>query len=434
MGQPDYDALAQQHGGTAAVDYDALAAQHGGSVAQGATHKETVLGALGSDLAGFVPKSLKDAAKGVGQNLLDVSSMGLLPTARVLQNAYQRVKSGQSLPYAAGAAEAQGLGANVPAMESAAERGDVSGVIGHSLSVPVTLLGGEAIGRGAGYAGGAAKRLALLGKTPEAAYESALKPSTTIPEAKRAAIVQTGLQEGIPVSKAGIEKLSNRIDELNSAIDAKIKAGAGQGITVDPHAVASRLADTAQKFSMQVNPEADVNAVANAGNEFLRNNPNPIPADQAQALKQGTYKQLGSKAYGELGSATIEAQKALARGIKEELASQIPEISQLNAADSKLYDLKPVLERAVNRIGNHQIMGIGTPIVTGAVKAVSKSSSLAAVAGVMKAVLDNPAVKSRLAIAISKGGNIPVAAASQKVAAYRMALANAENEQVQSQP
>jgi hypothetical protein len=62
------------------------------------------------------------------------------------------------------------------------------------------------------------------------------------------------------------------------------------------------------------------------------------------------------------------------------------------------------LEHAVNRIGNHQLLGIGTPIAAGATKAVTGSNKLAAVAGLLKAVLDNPAVKSNLAIALKARG------------------------------
>jgi hypothetical protein len=103
-------------------------------------------------------------------------------------------------------------------------------------------------------------------------------------------------------------------------------------------------------------------------------------------------------------TSTIEAQKALARGIKEELANQFPELSDLNAREGGLLDLQPVLEKAVQRIGNHQIMGIGTPITAGAAKVVSGSNKVGAVAGLMKAVLDNPAVKSKLAIALNQAG------------------------------
>jgi hypothetical protein len=68
----------------------------------------------------------------------------------------------------------------------------------------------------------------------------------------------------------------------------------------------------------------------------LRKQPNDISTSDAQALKTGTYRQLKSKSYGEMKSATIESQKALTRGIKEELANQFPEIAKLNAKEGEL--------------------------------------------------------------------------------------------------
>jgi hypothetical protein len=144
-------------------------------------------------------------------------------------------------------------------------------------------------------------------------------------------------------------------------------------------------------------------------------------ASDAQAMKQGTYRVLAGK-YGEQGSASVEAQKALARGLKEEIATQFPEIGNLNAQESQLLDLQPVLERAVNRITNQQAIGIGAPIAGTAVKAATGSTGAGAVAMMMKSVLDNPAVKSRLAIAVSKASNIPPAQAIARVQAYSSAL------------
>ena len=69
-----------------------------------------------------------------------------------------------------------------------------------------------------------------------------------------------------------------------------------------------------------------------------------IPVQLAQKLKQGTYKVLSGK-YGEAGSAATEAQKALARGLKEEIASEVPAIAGLNAHESKLIDTLNVAER-----------------------------------------------------------------------------------------
>jgi hypothetical protein len=147
-------------------------------------------------------------------------------------------------------------------------------------------------------------------------------------------------------------------------------------------------------------------------------------ASDAQTMKQGTYQVLRGK-YGEQGSASVEAQKALARGLKEEIATQFPEINGLNAAETRLLDLQPVLERAVNRISNHQAVGIGTPIAGAAAKAVSGSATVGVVAGVLKGVLDNPNVKSRLAIMVSKANKIPISQAIGRVNTYSASLGSA---------
>jgi hypothetical protein len=300
-----------------------------------------------------------------------------------------------------------------------------------------------------------AGRMALLGKTPEGAYESALKPSTTISPADRAAMVQTGLDQGIPVSKGGVEKIGALIDGLNQSIKAEIASDPTRPI--DPNAVATRTTATSAKFANQVNAQPDLNAIEASKQQFLaeqgakpgtpaippkptglldaRGNPimdagtpakpptpaPPMNAADAQSMKQGTYQVLRGK-YGEQGSASVEAQKALARGLKEEIANQFPEINNLNAQESKLFDLQPALERAVNRVANHQLIGIGTPVAGAAAEAVTGSSGAGAVASVLKAVLDNPNVKSRLAIAVSHAQKIPLGSASAKVQAYSSAL------------
>ena len=302
-------------------------------------------------------------------------------------------------------------------------------VVGSALLGEAAAPIASAVGKVAGVP---ASRALLLGKTPEEAYESALKPSTTLSEAQRANIVQTGLQQGIPVSKSGLETLGDRVDALNQAIKGEIAADPTRPI--DPNMVATRADIAKAKFAKQVNAQPDLNAIEASKQQFLTEQGAPaapaigprapapaMNAIDAQEMKQGTYSVLRGK-YGEQGSATVEAQKSLARGLKEEIANQFPEINDLNAQESKLLDLQPVLERAVNRISNHQLVGIGTPIVAGAAKAVTGSAGVGVVAGVLKSVLDNPLVKSRLAISLSKGAKIPYAAAVARVGAYSAAL------------
>lgn len=292
---------------------------------------------------------------------------------------------------------------------------------------------GSSVGQGIAIAGpGALKDAAVTIPGADAAkgiaermYQSALKPSRTMGAAKIESAVNTGLEQQIPVSAPGAEKLGDLIDDLNDKIKAQIASGPTN--TVNKFAVTSRLRDTAKAFSTQVNPESDLSAVSESGNEFLRNQPNQIPAADAQALKQGTYKQLKNRAYGELGTATVESQKALARGIKEELVNQFPEIGDLNAQESKAINLDGALQSAVQRIGNHQLIGIGTPIVGSAAGVATGSAPAVAVAGALKAIIDNPVIKSKLAIQLWKAGRgkVTLNMAKARVAGYVSALGNA---------
>ncbi|MGH8337643.1 MAG: hypothetical protein ACRETL_12660, partial [Gammaproteobacteria bacterium] len=304
-----------------------------------------------------------------------------------------------------------------------------------------------------------AGRAILLGKTPEAAYESALKPSVTLSPAERTSVVNTGLKNSIPISTSGVEKIGELIDNYNKDIQNTVNS-AGPNRPIDPNQVATRADAAKAKFYNQVNAQGDVNAIDASKQQFLaeqgaksgtpakppqptglldaQGNPimstgtpaqpatpaPPMSASDAQAMKQGTYQVLRGK-FGEQGSAAVEAQKNLARGLKEEIANQFPEIGNLNAQESKLLDLQPVLERAVARNSNHQLIGIGTPVAGAAVKAVTGSGGAAAAASVLKSVLDNPMVKSRLAIAVSKGARIPYADALGRVGAYSTALSAA---------
>jgi hypothetical protein len=253
-----------------------------------------------------------------------------------------------------------------------------------------------------------------------------LKPSTTLSQDERAAVVKTGLENEIPVSKQGLKDIGTAIENINQKVKDTISADPNRPI--DPNAVATRADAAKAKFANQVNAQGDLNAIDASKQQFLSEQggtaQTPAPAmgaAKAQAMKQGTYRVLAGK-FGEQGSAAVEAQKALARGLKEEIATQFPELSNLNANESKLLDLQPVLERAVNRTANHQLLGIGTPIAASTGTVITGSGGAGAVVGALKMVLDNPMVKSKLAIALSKGAKIPYAQALGKVAQYSSTL------------
>lgn len=264
--------------------------------------------------------------------------------------------------------------------------------------------------------------------TAQGLMKSALKPGVadapTLADVRQ--VVDTSLKNQIPVNEAGAAKLHSLIEDYGKKTQAVIDARTRQGATVDPNAVASRLD---QVNTSQVLPEKDVATINKAKEAFLarkgaraaqppqptglvdaQGNPvmtagtpavpaQPVSFDVAQAEKQGTYRQNAAK-YGEMSQAQMEAEKALARGYKEELEAKAPELKLLNEQESKFLGLQPALERAVRRAGNQDVASL-KDIAAGAAGGVAAGPGGAAL-GLTARVFDYPGLKSKLAIAINQ--------------------------------
>jgi hypothetical protein len=274
------------------------------------------------------------------------------------------------------------------------------------------------------------------GLNAEDLYRTALRPRIDTPVEDVRQMVQTGLTNTLPVSESGAEALQGLLTDLQSKIEAKTKAAGAAGITIDPKKVAQRVDEIEARMGgtySQVNPVKDRQTIQRSREEFLAENtlpgqtavpPQPtgmldpygrpimtpgqpatlsqsipIPADDAQRMKVGTYQKIRQD-YGAMSTAQVESQKALARGLKEELSAALPELTGLNESQGKLLDLQPVLESAVNKAANRS--GWFKHMVTAGAATAIGGKPLGAVYSIMSAVLDDPAVRSRLAIAINK--------------------------------
>lgn len=82
-----------------------------------------------------------------------------------------------------------------------------------------------------------------------------------------------------------------------------------------------------------------------------------IPIQLAQELKQGTYRILDKK-YGQVSTAEDEGQKAIARGLKEQVAKAAPEVSGMNAKESELINALKLVERRSLQTGNKNTLGL----------------------------------------------------------------------------
>lgn len=171
-------------------------------------------------------------------------------------------------------------------------------------------------------------------------------------------VVKTLLNEGVNVTPGGVRKLQTLLSASKQDIAAAIAPV--QDVEIPAFRVASRLSDVAKRFGNQVNPNADLEAVSQVGENFLQHpaisERGTLTLEQAQRLKQGTYQQIGKK-YGELSGATIEAEKALARGLKEEVAAEVPTLDALNERHGQLLEALTAVGKRAALAGNRDPVG-----------------------------------------------------------------------------
>lgn len=127
---------------------------------------------------------------------------------------------------------------------------------------------------------------------------------------------------------------------------------------------------------------------------------------EAQEMKKTLYA-LNRKHYGELKTAQTEGYKAIARGLKEELVKQNPELAGLNKNAAELINLETILEKSLNRVGNYDIIRLGDTIMAG-VGGVVGGYPGAASAGFFKRILEAPRVKVALGKALARAKKKPI--------------------------
>ena len=191
--------------------------------------------------------------------------------------------------------------------------------------------------------------------------QSATKPTLEAHKSgDAAAAIETMLQRGYNPTEGGVKAMDAQISKLASQVDEIVKNSTS---TVNKGEVGLSLKDSFNRFRNQVNPSADLSALRNAWLEF-RSHPDligkmEIPVQKAQAMKQGTYNALGNKAYtGEMKGAEIEAQKGLARGLKEGINKAHPEVAPLNNLQGEFINARDVAMRRALMSGNTNILSL----------------------------------------------------------------------------
>lgn len=215
----------------------------------------------------------------------------------------------------------------------------------------------------------------VLGRSANKLMMSAIKPGKKELESGAGQqAVKTMLEEGVnptvgrTIFGRGLDTLQDKVYSLNNQIKDMI---ANSTSKVSKQNVLNYLDDLENQYKYQVASDADVSAVRAVRKQFESNPllpkaqktglietmtpaPDEFPVQLAQKMKQGTYKSIGEKNFVELGGANKEAQRAAAKGLKEEIARVEPQVNLLNAKESKLINALDVAEsRAYNALKNN---------------------------------------------------------------------------------
>jgi hypothetical protein len=338
-------------------------------------------------------------------------------------------------------------------------------------------VGAEAAVQGAGEFGGRALAVpfsfVLKKFSPYALYGGALKPSTALKVAERNRIIQTGLK-GIPTSDTGYSSLMKAVEQTSHQINQEIAKKSPQfGHVIDPNNVLDRLDAMIEHYEKQAYPNEDIQTIKKVRDSFAKRHsyeapyteiaPNrpgslsridaagkpvgayvpvkekattvmkPLTLAEAQAEKQGTYR-FNKPGYGSLGGAQLEAEKNMAHTLREQITAIFPEVEGLNRHDRSLIELEEQLRKFVGRQGNKNMIGLvpavaaaGTGLFGGLMsdnkKTGAESGAVGGVLAFAVMALDDPEIKSKLAITLAKAAKSRLSGIASGVAKHALPAA-----------
>lgn len=248
-------------------------------------------------------------------------------------------------------------------------------------------------------------------------YKTILKPQTALSRKAAEKIVQTGLKEGIPITEQGAQKLDDLISGINKQMEDVIKQGPQEKVRI------GALLEPVEKLIETYKGRADVSKDAIQGlKKYMQNMRSEhgltISLERANEMKKYIYKQLNEhyRAFGKgqiskMSDEVAEGRKKVASGVMQELRRQFPILESLGPKDKALIDLSEQLNRAVGRLSNREVGGLALDILGGTAGATAGTiegkdvagGGVGAALGFLGArALRNPALMSRLAIALSK--------------------------------
>lgn len=239
-------------------------------------------------------------------------------------------------------------------------------------------------------------------------YETTAKLGTTLTKDQRARMVDTALDNDLPPTQAGVQKLDSLADDIHRQIDSLVSKSvkADEGVPVS--AVFRYLKQLRQeKGGIKIDSKEDLAAIDAYAKKLKaaadKSGKSHYTAADLQVIKKDLYEKINWKAKRMTDTPIEEGiYKNIARGAKEGVEELVPKSKALNAEWGKLLELKPELQRAANRIENRDIVSLSSlPLMIGGGIAGDLKG---AAAGLGLSALLHPKVSGAAAIWLNKAG------------------------------
>lgn len=264
-----------------------------------------------------------------------------------------------------------------------------------------------------GLAVSGAAVLPMVRSFPESTYETNLKMGTSPrsrmgQQATRQQVIGTLLEEGIPVSPEGLTQLNKIIDSRTADLDRLISMAEREGKTISLFELTRPIAQLREELSDPfVNPtaQADARTITSYLSEWSKEvgtGTQEFTPSQVRKLRQELDKKLNydriTPTTPPLSTRITEEAAAGARGA---LRETIEGYGETGMDISKLLTAQEALERAVNRLGQNQTIGLKQTIAaTGGFGAMGGTEIFQQLSGALLAggaLLMTPQNKERIA-------------------------------------
>lgn len=217
------------------------------------------------------------------------------------------------------------------------------------------------------FGGGmAAKAEPLMQVAARGLMQSAIRPLTAdLARGKVPGAVETMLEQGYSPTNAGVaamrDKAAGYMDQVKNIV-----GGSNQVIPIDSaRQKALALADQLRTGTQGVSKENDVQAIVQElANHPSVDNAGLMSVQDAQAMKQANYKDIGPSGYGldVKAQTNRDALKAITQALREGIEGAHPDVADLNAKAGELINAAKVSQRRALIEGNKDPLPIASGV------------------------------------------------------------------------